>query len=49
MGKASASALKVQGLFEKHCLVTLAFAQKELGLSLPTYQAYWSGRNGLIR
>ena len=35
MGKASTSALKVQGLLERHCLVTLAFAQKELGLSLP--------------
>ena len=34
MGKAT-SALKVQGLLERHCLVTLAFAQKELGLSLP--------------
>lgn len=36
MGKATASALKVHELLEKHCLVTLAFAQKELGLSLPT-------------
>ncbi len=36
MGKAAASALKVHELLEKHCLVSLAFAQKELGLSLPT-------------
>jgi len=36
MGKAAASALKVHRLLEKHCLVSLAFAQQELGLSLPT-------------
>lgn len=36
LGKASASALKVHGLLEKHCLVSLAFGQKELKLSLPT-------------
>jgi Fic family protein len=36
LGRASASALKVHGLLEKHCLVSLSFAQKELGLSLPT-------------
>ncbi len=36
LGKASASALKVHGLLEKHCLLTLATAQKELRLSLPT-------------
>lgn len=36
MGKAAASALKVHELLEKHCLVSLALAQKELGLSLPT-------------
>lgn len=35
MGKAAPSALKVHELLEKHCLVNLAFAQKELGLSLP--------------
>ena len=36
LGKASASALKVHGILEKHCLVSLAIAQQELGLSLPT-------------
>lgn len=36
MGKAAASAFKVHSLMEKHCLASLAFAQKELGLSLPT-------------
>lgn len=36
MGKAAASALKVHELLEKHCLLSLAFVQKELGLSLPT-------------
>jgi Fic family protein len=36
MGKAAASTLKVHELLEKHCLLSLAFVQKELGLSLPT-------------
>lgn len=36
MGKASASTLKMHGLLEKRCLVSLALAQKELGMSLPT-------------
>lgn len=36
LGKASASALKVHALLEKRCFVSLAFGQKELGLSLPT-------------
>lgn len=36
LGKASASALKIHGLLEKHCLLSLAIAKKELGLSLPT-------------
>jgi Fic family protein len=36
LGRASASSLKVHGLLEKHCLVSLAFGRKELGLSLPT-------------
>lgn len=36
LGKAAASALKVHGVLQKHCLLTLATAQKELELSLPT-------------
>ena len=36
LGRASASALKIQGLLEKHCLLSLAIARKERGLSLPT-------------
>jgi cell filamentation protein, protein adenylyltransferase len=36
MGKAAPSALRVHQLLEKHCLVSLAFAQKELRLTLPT-------------
>ncbi len=36
LGKASVSALKLHGLLEKHCLLSLALARKELGLSLPT-------------
>lgn len=36
LGKASASALKLHNLLEKRCLVSLATAQRELGLSLPT-------------
>jgi Fic family protein len=36
LGRASASALKIHGLLEKHCLLSLALARKELGLSLPT-------------
>ncbi len=35
LGKAAPSALKLHGLMEKRCLASLAFAQKELGLSLP--------------
>jgi len=34
--KASSSAFKLHGLLEKHCLVSLAFAQSKLSLSLPT-------------
>ncbi|MBI4347448.1 MAG: Fic family protein [Elusimicrobia bacterium] len=36
LGKASASAIKLHGVLEKKCLVSLAIAQEELGLSLPT-------------
>ncbi len=36
LGKAAASAQKVHQLLEKHCFVSLAFAKKKLGLSLPT-------------
>ena len=36
LGKASSSALKIHGLLEKHCLLSLATARTELGLSLPT-------------
>ncbi|MBI5595865.1 MAG: Fic family protein [Elusimicrobia bacterium] len=36
LGRASASALRIHGLLEKHCLLSLAMGQRELGLSLPT-------------
>lgn len=36
LGRAAESALKVHGMLQKHCLLTLAAAQEELGLSLPT-------------
>ncbi len=36
LGRASGSALKIHALLEKHCLLSLAMARKELGLSLPT-------------
>ncbi len=36
LGKASSSALKVHGLLQRHCQLSLAFTKKELDLSLPT-------------
>lgn len=36
LGKAAPSALKLHAVLEKRCLVSLAFAREQLGLSLPT-------------
>ncbi|TBR24648.1 Fic family protein, partial [bacterium] len=51
LGKGSPSALKLHEFLKKRCLLTLATAQKETGLSLPTVTQAMGGllRLGVVR